>query len=138
MRHFKLGLTLLFFSLFAAISKGQLVTVPRLEEPSGKYAVGREAFHWIDEHRVDSLSDDHHAHRELMVYVWYPAVPDLDGAEQMDMYIFMCYGESMKDTRLIALIEPGQMRALKAAARREKVSLAEIVRRAISSYLKVK
>jgi hypothetical protein len=44
----------------------------------------------------------------------------------------------MKDTRLIALIEPGQMRALKAAAKRERVSLAEIVRRAISSYLKVK
>jgi len=42
----------------------------------------------------------------------------------------------MKDTRLIALIEAGQMRALKAAAKREKVSLAEIVRRAISSYLK--
>jgi hypothetical protein len=46
--------------------------------------------------------------------------------------------KAMKDTRLIALIEAGQMRALKAAAKREKVSLAEIVRRAISSYLKVK
>jgi hypothetical protein len=42
----------------------------------------------------------------------------------------------MKDTRLIALIEAGQMRALKAAAKREKVSLAEIVRRAITNYLK--
>jgi hypothetical protein len=42
----------------------------------------------------------------------------------------------MKDQRLIALIEPGQMKALKAAAKREKVSLAEIVRRALSMYLK--
>jgi hypothetical protein len=42
----------------------------------------------------------------------------------------------MKDTRLIALIEAGQMRRLKAAAKREKVSLAEIVRRAIDVYLK--
>jgi len=42
----------------------------------------------------------------------------------------------MKDTRLIALIEAGQMKALKAAAKREKVSLAEIVRRAITNYLK--
>jgi Ribbon-helix-helix protein, copG family len=42
----------------------------------------------------------------------------------------------MKDTRLIALIEAGQMRALKAAAKREKVSLAEVVRRAIDAYLK--
>jgi Ribbon-helix-helix protein, copG family len=44
----------------------------------------------------------------------------------------------MKDTRLIALIEAKQMKALKAAAKREKVSLGEVVRRAISSYLKVK
>jgi hypothetical protein len=42
----------------------------------------------------------------------------------------------MKDTRLIALIEAGQMRALKAAAKREKVSLAEIVRRALTNYLR--
>ena len=42
----------------------------------------------------------------------------------------------MKDTRLIALIEAGQMRALKAAAKRENVSLAEVVRRAIGSYLR--
>jgi hypothetical protein len=41
----------------------------------------------------------------------------------------------MKDTRLIALIEAKQMKALRAAARREKVSLAEVVRRAISAYL---
>jgi hypothetical protein len=52
-----------------------------------------------------------------------------------DMYMFMCYAEPMKDTRLIALIEAGQMRRLKAAAKREKVSLAEVVRRAISAYL---
>jgi predicted HicB family RNase H-like nuclease len=42
----------------------------------------------------------------------------------------------MKDTRLIALIEAKQMKALKAAANREKVSLAEVVRRAINAYLK--
>jgi Ribbon-helix-helix protein, copG family len=44
----------------------------------------------------------------------------------------------MKDTRLIALIESAQMRALKATAKRDKVSLAEVVRRAISEYLKAK
>jgi hypothetical protein len=48
----------------------------------------------------------------------------------------MCYLELMKDTRLIALIEAKQMKGLRAAAKREKVSLAEVVRRAISSYLK--
>ncbi len=42
----------------------------------------------------------------------------------------------MKDTRLIALIEAKQMKALKAAAKREKVSSGEVVRRAITNYLK--
>jgi hypothetical protein len=42
----------------------------------------------------------------------------------------------MKDTRLIALIEASQMKALKASAKRQKVSLAEVVRRAIGEYLK--
>jgi hypothetical protein len=41
----------------------------------------------------------------------------------------------VKDTRLIALIEASQMKALKNVAKREKVSSAEIVRRAISRYL---
>ncbi len=52
------------------------------------------------------------------------------------MYMLMCYGEWVKDTRLIALIERKQMKALKAAAKREKVSLGEVVRRAITKYLK--
>jgi len=41
----------------------------------------------------------------------------------------------VKDTRLIALVEAGQMKALKAVAKREKASLAEIVRRAIDEFL---
>jgi hypothetical protein len=41
----------------------------------------------------------------------------------------------MKDARLIALIEPSQMRTLKAAAERKKVSLAEVVRQAIAAHL---
>jgi len=42
----------------------------------------------------------------------------------------------MKDTRLIALIERKQMNALKALAKREDISLGEVVRRAITRYLK--
>jgi hypothetical protein len=56
----------------------------------------------------------------------------------IDMYMSMLYSQTMKDTRLIALIERKQMKALKAAAKRKGVSLGEVVRRAISSYLKVK
>ena len=36
------------------------------------------------------------------------------------------------------LIEAKQMRSLKAVAKREKVSLAEVVRRAISAYLEMR
>ncbi len=56
----------------------------------------------------------------------------------IDMYRYFGYLGTMKDTRLIALIEQKQMKALKAAAKREKVSLGEIVRRAISAYLRKK
>jgi len=54
----------------------------------------------------------------------------------IDMYMFMCYCQCVKDARLIALIEPGQMKALKARSKREKISLAEVVRRALEMYLK--
>jgi len=40
-----------------------------------------------------------------------------------------------KDTRLIALIESSMMKALEAESKKEKVSIAEIVRRAIAQYL---
>lgn len=54
----------------------------------------------------------------------------------VDLYMFMCYACGMKTARLIALIEPETMKALKAEGRKLKVSLAEVVRRAISVYLK--
>jgi Ribbon-helix-helix protein, copG family len=53
----------------------------------------------------------------------------------LDMYMSICHASSVKDTRLIALIETKQMKALKTVAKRQKVSLAEVVRRAINEYL---
>ena len=44
----------------------------------------------------------------------------------------------MKDTRLIALIESTQMKALVARTKREGISIAEGVRRALEMYLKEK
>jgi hypothetical protein len=44
----------------------------RLPDPSGKYAVARTAFDWTDESRSETLSKVGAAHREIMVYVWYP------------------------------------------------------------------
>jgi pimeloyl-ACP methyl ester carboxylesterase len=44
-----------------------------LPPPTGPYAVGRVAYHWIDSSRHESYSADQSARRELMVEVWYPA-----------------------------------------------------------------
>lgn len=45
----------------------------RLPPPKGKYEVGRIGYDWTDPSRPDPLpSKPSTAHRELMVYVWYP------------------------------------------------------------------
>lgn len=44
-----------------------------LSHPSGLYAVGRIGYDWVDKHRADEFSLVPSAHRELMVYIWYPA-----------------------------------------------------------------
>jgi dienelactone hydrolase len=56
---------------------------PKLPLPSGPFGIGRVGYDWIDESR---------AHRELMVYLWYPTKgnqadvhgPFIPGAKQMD------------------------------------------------------
>lgn len=40
-----------------------------------------------------------------------------------------------KDTRLVVLVEAGQMKALKALAKKRGVSLATVVRQAIAEHL---
>ena len=63
-----------------------------LQHPSGPYAVGRAGFHWTDPNRPDRAATDPASHRELMVYLWYPAsssaatsrAPYLPGAKEMD------------------------------------------------------
>ena len=49
-----------------------------LPKPTGQYAVGVKAYHWVDETRKETLSNDpEHPNRELMVKVWYPAAGKL-------------------------------------------------------------
>ncbi|OWR27261.1 dienelactone hydrolase [Saccharibacillus sp. O23] len=48
----------------------------RLPEPSGRFQVGTQAFHWIDEDREESFARTPKSKRELMVQVWYPAQAD--------------------------------------------------------------
>jgi predicted dienelactone hydrolase len=47
--------------------------------PSGPYSVGRTHFDWVDSSRVDL--ENRHGHRELVVWVWYPASPRRDAKQ---------------------------------------------------------
>src|SRR5438067_4412727 len=50
---------------------GQVANRSPLPVPTGRYAVGRTAFDWIDRSRPDSTAPSHH--REVVVWAWYPA-----------------------------------------------------------------
>jgi len=72
---------LLSAALALALFAGVIVLVVRhrvnqelsLLEPSGPYAVGRLTFDWTDNSRRDPFSNAIGTHRELVVWVWYPA-----------------------------------------------------------------
>jgi pimeloyl-ACP methyl ester carboxylesterase len=65
---------------------------PRLPVPSGTFGIGRIGYEWIDVSRPDAYSTDPEAHRDLMVYLWYPSPRGnatepgwyLPGAREMD------------------------------------------------------
>jgi hypothetical protein len=50
-------------------------TTSILPVPSGSFEIGRIGYDWTDQSRPEVLSEQPPAHRELMVYVWYPAAP---------------------------------------------------------------
>ena len=68
-------------------------TLPRIPAPSGPFGIGRIGYDWTDPSRRDDYSTDPKAHRELMVYFWYPTSeriadprgPYFPGAQQMDI-----------------------------------------------------
>ncbi len=64
----------LLFFIFSAAIPG-LFPVVNLPRPRGTYAVGTMSLHLIDHSRAETLGDVPEARRELMVRVWYPAVP---------------------------------------------------------------
>lgn len=63
-----------------------------LPVPSGSYAIGRQSLQLTDPSRADQFSPGPLHHRELMVYIWYPAQrvevnplrPYLPGAKGLD------------------------------------------------------
>lgn len=56
----------------AASSAAHTVVAPHLPTPSGAFGIGRMGYDWTDNSRPDRYSTDRQAHRELMVYFWYP------------------------------------------------------------------
>jgi pimeloyl-ACP methyl ester carboxylesterase len=89
---------LVFTSFALSVTPGRGETgqtntaTPRLPAPSGTLGIGRIGYEWIDPSRPDAYSTDAHAHRDLMVYLWYPSPRGnakepgwyLPGAREMD------------------------------------------------------
>src|SRR5579862_1155848 len=57
----------------AAVSNAQTTPRSPLPAPSGAYSVGRTQFDWTDASRPDA--ENKSGHREIVVWVWYPASP---------------------------------------------------------------
>ena len=51
----------------------------RLPAPTGPYRVGRTAYDWTDTSRTDPLAPEAGRHRELSVWIWYPAPAGISG-----------------------------------------------------------
>jgi Platelet-activating factor acetylhydrolase, isoform II len=67
--------------VLAQTAQANTVTAtPTLPAPSGAFGIGRAGYEWIDRSRPDGYSSDPQAHRDLMVYLWYPS-PRGDGEE---------------------------------------------------------
>ena len=58
--------------LYVQIQRTRPVELPA---PRGPYAVGRMLFDWEDTARAEPYAPEPGAHRELTVWVWYPAAP---------------------------------------------------------------
>jgi predicted dienelactone hydrolase len=71
---------------------GPKAAAPVLPAPSGPFGIGRIGYEWIDASRSDTSSANPDAHRDLMVYLWYPSPRTatkkrgtyLPGSRQMD------------------------------------------------------
>jgi dienelactone hydrolase len=64
---------------------GPQEAVPHLPARSGPYGIGRVGFDWTDSTRPERFASKPEAHRELMVYVWYPT--DTKSAEARGTYL---------------------------------------------------
>jgi dienelactone hydrolase len=60
--------------IIAGLMAATAIAQPRspLPKPTGEFAVGRTMFDWTETSRVDAESPS--GHREIVVWVWYPAI----------------------------------------------------------------
>jgi hypothetical protein len=65
------GLVLLVLAALPPI----LFPVPVLPSPGGPYAIGTVSYEWLDGARPEIYTEDPNDRRDLMVQIWYPALP---------------------------------------------------------------
>jgi hypothetical protein len=68
----KASVLLLFLTALLRSNMAASGTGRSLPQPSGNFGVSRVAYDWVDVSRPETAISDPNAHRELMVYVWYP------------------------------------------------------------------
>lgn len=72
------GVAALFLE-FAAIVLSSALPVFKLPASSGPYKIGTQVRHIIDHDRRDPFADKPNAARELMIQIWYPVDPSMQG-----------------------------------------------------------
>ena len=83
---------------FGWFRHNQEVTLP---QPAGPYAIGRVVFDWVDPTRPELFGPDPGAHRELVVWAWYPAAAG-SSAGQVATYLPANWRQAVERSRGIA------------------------------------
>lgn len=73
MKNLKSYLLVLILLLIFSFSNTAQETLSFLPQPTGEYQVGIVNYHWIDDTREETFSDDPNDVRELIVHIHYPA-----------------------------------------------------------------
>ena len=75
-----LPLSLIFIViLIAATIIPILVPIPKTKKPSGDYGIGTMTIMLVDESREEIYSESSQLPRKIMVQIWYPTEPEIEG-----------------------------------------------------------
>ena len=67
-----ISVVLLTVMLFGGTARAE---PPQLPQPTGSRAIGTTSFHWVDEARLETLTETPDDYRQVVVQIWYPAAP---------------------------------------------------------------